>query len=253
MAEPALWHARRWGVRVLDSVFPPRCIACGQAVEMQGAVCGECWPGLTFLAEPLCRCCGVPLPEDAPGEGVFACVPCATAPPAYRKARAAVLFDRIGADLVHKLKYADRTGLAPSLAQWMLRAAPDMLAEADAIVPVPLHRTRLWRRRFNQAALLALALARKAGKPVWSQALLRRKRTAPQIGLGRTGRAANVRHAFAVSPRFAEPVRGAHILLIDDVLTTGATAEACARVLLRAGAASVEVLTVARVPDPDQF
>lgn len=251
--EPLRLGARRWGARLLDTVFPPRCMACGAAVEMHGALCAECWPDLQFLAEPLCRCCGVPLPESDPAEGHFTCLPCATTPPVFRKARAAVLFEKIGADLVHKLKYADRTSLAPTLARWMLRAAPDMVREADAIVPVPLHRTRLLRRRFNQAALLARELARAAEKPLWPQALLRTKRTAAQVGLGRARRAANVRGAFAANPRFAEPLRDRHILLVDDVLTTGATAEACARVLVKAGAASVDVLTVARVPDPEKF
>lgn len=220
---------------------------------MHGALCAECWPKLQFLAEPLCQCCGVPLPESEAPETGFTCMPCATSAPAFRSARAAVLFDEVGADLVHKLKYADRTALAPTLARWMLRAAPALVERADWLVPVPLHRGRLLRRRFNQAALLAQALGRLSGKPVLPQALLRTKRTPPQVGLGRARRAANVRNAFAVAPRFAEPLRRAHILLIDDVLTTGATAEACARVLLKAGAASVEVLTVARVPDPEKF
>lgn len=228
-------------------------MACGAAVEMHGALCADCWPALQWLAEPLCRCCGVPLPESAPQEGAFSCMPCATSPPAFRTARAAALFEKVGADLVHQLKYADRTALAPTLARWMLRAAPAMVAAADILVPVPLHRARLVRRRFNQAALLAHSLGKLASKPVLPQALLRVKRTPPQVGLGRARRAANVRGAFAINPRFAEPLRDRHILLIDDVLTTGATAEACAGVLLKAGAASVDVLTVARVPDPEKL
>lgn len=244
---------QRWGARLVDAVFPPRCMACAAAVNVHGAVCAECWPNLSFVAGPVCVSCGVPLPEDAPQEGQFACLPCATSAPPYRRARAAVLFDGVGADLVHKLKYADRTALAPTLARWMLRAAPELIAGADVIVPVPLHRWRLVRRRFNQAALLARALGRLAEKPVALDALQRPKRTASQVGLGRARRAANVRNAFAVQPGFAERLRARHILLVDDVLTTGATAEACTRALLKAGAASVDVLTVARVPDPDKF
>lgn len=251
--EPLRRGLLAWGARLLDAVFPPRCMACGTAVDRHGALCAPCWGDLQFLSQPLCRCCGMPLPESETGDGQFTCLPCATSPPAYRKARAAVLFEKVGADLVHKLKYADRTALAPPLARWMLRAAPDVVMQADVIVPVPLHRLKLLHRRFNQAALLAQALGKSAAKPVLAQALLRTKRTAPQVGLGRAKRAANVRGAFALNPRFAESIRDRHILLVDDVLTTGATVEACARVLLKGGAVSVDVLTVARVPDPENF
>lgn len=232
----------------LDALLPPRCLACGAPVGDMGALCGPCWQGLHFLVPPFCARCGLPL--DGVGEGDMLCGACLAAPPAYARARAALGYDEQSRRLVSRFKYHDRTELAPSFATWMGRAGAPLLAECDLIAPVPLHPLRLLMRRFNQAALLALRLGRACGKQAIPDLLRRVRYTRPQVGLSPEGRRRNVAHVFRVRPRYAPRVKGARIVLVDDVLTTGATAEACARVLLRAGASAVDVLTLARVLSP---
>jgi ComF family protein len=168
-------------------------------------------------------------------------------PPAYSRARAAVRYDEVARTLVHALKYQDRTDLAPAMGRWMARAGAELLAEADVLVPVPLHRWRLWTRRYNQAAALAQAVARHGGPPCDPLALVRVKSTRPQVALTRDMRAQNVQGAFQVGEAAAARIAGTRVLLIDDVLTSGATLNAAARALLRAGAAQVDALTFARV------
>lgn len=170
-------------------------------------------------------------------------------PPAYRRARAAVRYDEVARNLVHALKYGDRIDLAPTAGTWMARAGRELLSDADALVPVPLHWRRLWTRRFNQSAQLALAVSRACGVPVADSALKRVKATAQQVGLSQKERAANVQGAFRVPPEGKAAVQGRRLILIDDVLTSGATVDACARTLLRAGARDVDVLVFARVVD----
>jgi len=172
-------------------------------------------------------------------------------PPAYQRARAAVRFDDdVARALVHALKYGDRLDLAPTMGRWMANAGRALIADADALVAVPLHWRRLWARRFNQSALLAQIIATANGKPVAHAALKRVKATPQQVGLGRTQRAENMQGAFRVPEEGKAEVAGRRLLLIDDVLTTGATIDACARTLLRGGAAAVDVLTFARVVAP---
>jgi ComF family protein len=171
-------------------------------------------------------------------------------PPAYNRARAAVRFDEISRALVHALKYGDRLDLAPMMGRWIGQAGRELLAEADALVPVPLHWRRLWARRFNQSAMLAAAVSRQTGVPIAAGALKRVKPTAQQVGLSRTERAANVQGAFRVPGDGKAGVTGRRLVLIDDVLTSGATVDGCARALLRAGAANVDVLVFARVAEP---
>jgi ComF family protein len=171
-------------------------------------------------------------------------------PPAYQRARAAVRFDEISRALVHALKYGDRLDLAPMMGRWISQAGREVLAEADALVPVPLHWRRLWARRFNQSAALATAISAESGVPVEFGALKRVKATAQQVGLTRTERAVNVQGAFKVPPAGKAAVAGRRLVLVDDVLTSGATVDGCARALLRAGAANVDVLIFARVADP---
>jgi ComF family protein len=171
-------------------------------------------------------------------------------PPAYNRARAAVRFDEISRALVHALKYGDRLDLAPMMGRWISNAGRELLAEADALVPVPLHWRRQWARRFNQSAMLAAAIAKETGVPIAFGALKRVKATAQQVGLSQTERAANIQGAFRVSEDGKAAVAGRRLVLVDDVLTSGATAEGCARALLRAGAANVDVLVFARVADP---
>ena len=173
-------------------------------------------------------------------------------PPAYNRARAAVRFDEISRALVHALKYGDRLDLAPMMGRWLGHAGHELLADADALVPVPLHWRRNWARRFNQSAMLAAAVSTTSGVPVAAGALKRVKATVQQVGLSRTERATNVQGAFRVPPEGKAAVVGRRLIVVDDVLTSGATAEGCARALLRAGAANVDVLVFARVADPVQ-
>ena len=170
-------------------------------------------------------------------------------PPAYHRARAAVRYDDVARALVHALKYGDRLDLAPTMGRWMARAGRELLADADALIPVPLHWRRLWARRFNQSALLAKAIAQESGVAVADAALKRVKATAQQVGLSQAERARTCRAPSACRTERKAEVAGRRLVLVDDVLTSGATSDACARALLRAGARSVDVLVFARVVD----
>lgn len=175
------------------------------------------------------------------------CPACTSSPRAFARARAACLYDEHSRDLILKLKHADRPDLGKLFARWLSRAAAELIVDADAIAPVPLHRARLFARRYNQAAEIARPLARLAKRRYLPDALLRRRATDSQGAKSARGRRENVRGAFVVPERRRRQVEGRRVLLIDDVLTTGATAEACARALIKAGAATVDVAVVARV------
>ncbi len=231
---------------VLDLALPPLCPACRDPVEGQ-ALCPACWSKLSFISRPYCERLGIPFVYD-PGPGILSMEAIAD-PPAYQRASAAVRFDEISRALVHALKYGDRLDLAPMMGRWISHAGRELLAEADALIPVPLHWRRLWARRFNQSAMLAAAISTASGVPVAAGALKRVKPTAQQVGLSRTERAANVQGAFRVPPEGRGAVAGRRLVLVDDVLTSGATVDGCARALLRAGAANVDVLIFARVAE----
>jgi ComF family protein len=231
----------------LDLALPPLCAACREPVEGNG-LCPACWSKLSFITRPYCERLGIPFVYD-PGAGILSMEAIAD-PPAYHRARAAVRFDEISRSLVHGLKYNDRLELAPLMGRWLTNAGRDLLGDADALVPVPLHWRRRWARRFNQSAILAAAISAESGVPVASTALKRVKHTAQQVGLSRPQRAANVQGAFRVPAEGKVEVAGRRLVLVDDVLTSGATVEGCARALLRAGAANVDVLIFARVADP---
>jgi ComF family protein len=233
--------------RTLDVALPPLCPACRDLVTDNG-VCANCWSKLSFIAPPYCPRLGIPFVYD-PGPGILSMQAIAD-PPAFQRARAAVRYDDVAKQLVHAFKYSDRLDLAPMLGRWMARAGTELTEGADALVPVPLHWRRLWTRRFNQSAALAEAIARKSGVGVAHYALQRVKATAQQVGLSRKDRAANVSGAFRVAPDAKATVAGRRLVLVDDVLTSGATVGACARALLRGGAAQVDVLVFARVVDP---
>ncbi len=246
----ASWAAGA-GRAVLDALLPPRCLACGANVGAPGTLCPACWEGVAFLGPPLCGCCGFPFelaPETAAGGTL--CAACHADPPPYARARAVMAYDAGSRGLVLGFKHADRTEAAPAFAQWMARAGQELLADAQLIAPVPLHRWRLLARRYNQSALLANQLGRVAQVPVVPDLLLRRRNTPSQGRQSRAGRSRNVAGAFAVHPRHAARVRGRCVLLVDDVLTTGATVAACTRALKRAGVRQVDVLTLARVVRP---
>ncbi|MGP8231444.1 MAG: ComF family protein [Methylovirgula sp.] len=244
-------HAWRQGGALanaaLDVIFPPSCLVCRKAVAAHGALCPACWRSIGFIEKPYCERLGTPFPYDLGVPGLQSPEAIAN-PPVYQRARAVARFeDGPVRDLIHRLKYGDRTELAKPLGRWMARAGAELLAEADLLVPVPLHRRRLMWRRFNQANVLAQVVAAASGKKADPFALKRVKPTRPQVGLSRTQRADNVQGAFAVPEAAAAAVLGRKIVLIDDVLTSGATLNAAARVLLRAGAARVDVLVFARV------
>jgi ComF family protein len=231
----------------LDLALPPLCAACREPVEGKG-LCPACWSKLSFITRPYCERLGIPFVYD-PGPGILS-MEAIAAPPAYHRARAAVRFDEISRALVHALKYGDRLDLAPLIGRWTANAGRELLAETDALVPVPLHWRRLWARRFNQSALLASTISKESGVPVATGVLKRVRATAQQVGLSQTERAANIQGAFRVLPEGKGAVAGRRLVLVDDVLTSGATVEGCARALLRAGAANVDVLVFARVADP---
>ncbi len=231
----------------LDVVLPPLCPSCRGLVGDDGGLCAACWSRLSFIARPYCERLGTPFGYD-PGPGVLSSEAVAE-PPAFARARAAVRYDDIAAALVHALKYGDRLDLAPAMGRWMAQAGRELIDGADALVPVPLHWRRLWARRFNQAAALGREVAKASGVPVVDNALRRLRATPQQVGLNRGDRAGNVQGAFAVPDERAPAVAGKRLVLVDDVLTSGATVGACTRALLRAGAAQVDVLVFARVVD----
>jgi ComF family protein len=244
--------ALKSGLGALADLFlPPVCIVCRTRIGNHGLLCGACWARIDFIAPPLCARLGLPLPYDtgAAGEPCLSAAAIA-APPVYDRARAAARYSSTMRDLIQSFKYRDRHEGLPLFARWLATAGAELLADADLIVPVPLYRSRLWSRRFNQSALLARSLAALTGRRVDCFLLQRVKRTASQVGLTAAQRRRNVAGAFKVAKSRAKGLRGKRIVVIDDVITTGATADACARVLKRAGAARVDVLALARAADP---
>ena len=232
---------------MLDVALPPLCPSCREPVGESSGLCAACWSELSPIERPFCEKLGIPFAYD-PGPGIYSMQAIAD-PPAYARARAAVRYDEVARTLVHALKYGDRLDLAPTMGRWMARAGAELLKDADMIVPVPLHWRRLWARRFNQSAALARLLSDHSGVPVSHSALKRVKATPQQVGLSKTERATNVQGAFRVDAAGKAEVARRHIVLVDDVLTSGATVDACARALLRARARQVDVLVFARVVD----
>ncbi len=249
MLEAFLTSARAVPRLLLDAVLPPQCLACNAIVGAPGNLCSSCFSAFYFITAPMCHACGVPLEGVAGDEMV--CGACAHEPQVFGQARAAFVYESESRALVLKLKHGDRTDAAVHLSRWMARSGDVLLDRCDVIVPVPLHRWRLFMRTYNQSALLANALSKLTGKPACADALVRTKATRNQGGLDRKARRRNVASAFLV--RRSSAVKDRHVLLIDDVLTTGATANACAQALLSAGAAGVDVLVLARVPHPGAF
>jgi ComF family protein len=240
---------RRVASRALDVLLPRQCLRCGCIVETMGTLCPSCWPQLRFIDLPFCAVCGVPFAVDLGPQAV--CGECAQSRPVYGRARAVLVYDGGSKPLILKFKHGDRTEAAGPFGRWMAKAGEEILADADVLAPVPLHWTRLFTRRYNQAALLAYAVGRESGVAVVPDLLLRRKRT-PKLGkLGPAARRRAVQGAIAMHPRRRHRVEGKRVVLIDDVHTTGATLSACVRALLGAGAGRVDVLTLARTVRAD--
>ena len=229
----------------LDLLLPATCAACDSTVSAPGQLCAACFRSLNFVTAPFCLSCSRPFAV----QGEIVCRDCRAQPPPWREARAALVYDTPSKRLILAFKNADRTEIAATLALHMQRAGAALLARADLLVPVPLHRWRLLARRYNQSALLAAALVKHSGRPALPDALRRVRVTRSLRGLPAVERASLLMGAIAVRPSRAAAIAGRRILLIDDVLTSGATARACTRALLDAGAASIDVLVASRVAD----
>ncbi|MBT6138434.1 MAG: ComF family protein [Rhodospirillaceae bacterium] len=232
----------------VDAILPPRCASCGETLAEPHGLCAQCWPNLAFISHPFCGVCGVPFEYEV-GQRAL-CAGCIADPPEYTRARAAFIYDDASRPLILRFKHGDELHTAPTLGRLMARAGSTLLTDTDVIVPVPLHRTRLLARRYNQALELARVLGGALGDfspPVVPDALIRKRRTPSQGHLSRAARARNVRGAFIIRADRRTSIAGKRVLLIDDVITTGATVRACARALLRAGAQTVDVLALARV------
>jgi ComF family protein len=227
---------------ILDFALPPRCPGCAAIVGEPHLFCLDCWSALAFLGPPCCARCALPFDY---GEGDVICGRCLAEPPAYDRLRAAVAYGEIARAVALKLKYGGRPGIAETVARFMQRHLDG--AEAPLLAPVPLHRWRIWRRGYNQAALIAAALGRRTGLEARLDLVERIKPTPVLRGMGPRERARAVRGAFRVNPRHKADVKGRAITVVDDVYTSGATANACARILKRAGAAEVNILCWARV------
>jgi ComF family protein len=235
--------------RAIDLLLPPRCIATGDIVDAPGLLSPSAWTALTFIEAPFCATCGLPFTFETSITTV--CASCIDLEPVFDAARSAVVYNDASRKLVIDFKYGDRMHYVETFTPWLMRTGEKLLDEADLIIPVPLHARRLWRRRFNQSAVLAQALSKRTGKACLPDGLIRLRQTVPQKGLSRKNRADNVKNAFAVNGRYLMQMKGRNVLLIDDVFTSGATLNECARTLKKYGAAQVFVLTLARVTRDD--
>ena len=238
------------GQRALDLLLPPHCAACDARVATAGPLCAACFSAISFIGEPCCARCGVAFAVAAEGGTHQTCQACEANPPLFGQARGALTYDVHARRLILPFKHADRPELAAVLATHMARAGSALLRRADVMIPVPLARRRLFSRRYNQAALLAGELRRISGVPALLDALLRTRETTSLGDMTAAERAEEVAGVFAIRPERRTEVMGRSILLVDDVMTSGATANACTAVLLQAGAAAVDVLVAARVPTP---
>ncbi len=244
----------RWGSQlaeflspVVDALYPPRCPLCGEAIAQQNGVCASCWRGFELLSEPACETCGWPLPIGELGQSLQ-CGACLATPPQHDGIIAATRYNDASRQLVLKFKHGGKIALARQLARMLAARMPEPRPE-QILVPVPLHPIRLWQRGYNQSALLAVELARLGKGSLQVDALVRVKHTPSLGGLDKLARKKALDKAISVRASQIERVRGGHVILVDDVLTSGATTDACVRVLKRAGALTVTIACFARVID----
>ena len=229
----------------VDVILPPRCPVSGDLVDEHGMISAQIWAGLSFISEPYCTCCGIPL--DFESETDMHCMACIDYPPVFHTARAAIRYEGVGRDLVLGFKHGDKTHLAQSFIPWIEQVGKEVLDRADYLIPVPLHPWRLVSRRYNQATLMAEVLSKSSNVPYLPLALKRIRSTPSQGHLTFAERKKNVRSAFGLNPKYQSVIEGKALVLIDDVYTTGATVNECAKLLYKNGAKRVDVLTLARV------
>jgi ComF family protein len=234
---------------LIDYALPPRCAACSIIVAEPGTLCSDCWGSITFLGEPICATCGTELPTMG-GPGTL-CGPCLAVPPPFDRARAVMRYGEVGRTMAHRLKYGRRLSLAGVMATHVARLLSEGAPETMLLVPVPLHRWRIWSRGFNQAALIARHMSKRTGIAVGVDLLRRIRNTPPLHSLTARERERLVRGAFALAAGADDRLRGKTAILIDDIWTTGATATACARLLRASGAERVEILCWTRVSRSD--
>jgi ComF family protein len=231
---------------VLMALYPPQCLSCGEETADEFSLCGACWRDMPFISGLACDACGTPLPGASEGEAQH-CDTCLAAPPPWQRGRAACRYDGTARRMILALKHGDRTDLVPAMARWMRPGVTALIAPDVVLAPVPLHPRRLFFRRYNQSALLTRRLSRDLGVSDCPDLLRRIRATRVQEGMTRPERQENQRGAIAVAPRRRETIEGRPVLLVDDVMTTGATLAACAEACLSAGAARVDVAVLARV------
>ena len=235
-------------------ILPPRCPFTGEIVDTQGTVSAQVWGGLSFITDPFCYACGFPFEFAVPkGSSENLCAGCLVDRPEFHKARAALVYNDASRDFILGFKHGDQTQAVVAMAPWLRNAGAELWKKTDIIVPVPLHRWRLLRRRYNQAALMGHAIAKESGKKFVPDGMIRTRATQTQGHLNASARKKNVKSAFGIHPKRMGHIRGKNVLLIDDVYTTGSTVRECTKALLQAGAAEVSVLTLARVVKAGRF
>lgn len=245
LSVPYVLMARRVAFALYDFLLPPRCLGCNILIKEPHAICSDCWKTLNFIMQPFCDTCGLPFEIEVDSHSL--CGRCIHTTPVYRKARAALLYDEGCKPLVLRFKHSDAMQLAPLFGKWMLLAGSSLLEQADYIVPVPLHWQRLFMRRYNQAALLALELGKLTASTVVVDMLRRHRATPPQGSRHALSRSKNVAGAFSLKKSWQTRLKDKKILLVDDVMTSGSTLNSCAAPLLKAGVKQIDVLTLARV------
>jgi ComF family protein len=229
---------------LLDIIYPPRCISCGDNVHENGSICAKCWSDINFITNPQCNICGFPFDFEVSADAL--CSGCIKTKPSFSKARAVFIYDDASYNMIKSLKYHDKTENCAAYARWMSRVGSEMINDTDIIIPVPIHFSKLILRKYNQAALLAHGLAKTSNKKILSNAIIRKKNTKSQAEFSYKERFNNIKGAFKINSEYLDALKNKNRLLIDDVITTGATVEECTKMLLRAKVAKVEVLTLAK-------